>query len=139
MLVAHHSAWLLRYISPIVNNPGLRFIRSWLLNRSRVIASVGLPKTTFKASEGINNPTVLIVQKFSRDEAIQADSGVLQASYNVFMSTPRTSGINNRSRPIFLRQPDGQELVDEKGKRVRDDEIRYVAPKFLEWLAAHIT
>lgn len=121
----------------IVNNPGLQFIRSWLLNRSRVIASVGLPKTTFKASEGINNPTVLIVQKFSRDEAIQADSGVLQASYSVFMSTPRTSGINNRSKPIYLRQPDGQELVDEKGERVRDDEIRHVAPKFLEWLAAH--
>ena len=36
----------------ILNNPGLRFIRSWLLRRARLIASIDLPKTTFKASGG---------------------------------------------------------------------------------------
>ncbi len=119
----------------ILNNPGLQFIRSWLLKRSRVVASVGLPKTTFKASGGINNPTVLILQKFSYDEAMQADAGVLQSTYNVFMSTPRTSGINNRAKPIYLRKSDGYEVVDENKGRVRDDEIGGVSQKFQEWLA----
>jgi len=118
----------------IVNNPGLQFIRSWLLKRSRIVASVGLPKTTFKASGGINNPTVLIVRKFSPSDAQQADAGVLEANYNVFMSTPKTSGINNRTRPIYLRQPDGHEVVDEHGDRIRDDEIGGVVEKFQEWL-----
>ena len=118
----------------IVNNPGLQFIRSWLLKRSRIVASVGLPKTTFKASGGINNPTVLIVQKLSEEEAKRADSGVLQATYNVFMSTPRTSGINTRTKPIYMRQPDGQEVIDENGEKIRDDEIGGVVESFRNWL-----
>ena len=118
----------------IVNNPGLQFIRSWLLRRSRIIASVGLPKTTFKASGGINNPTVLIVRKLSPDEARQADSGVLPSTYNVFMSIPRTSGINNRTQPIYMRQPDGHEMVNDNGDKIRDDEIGGVVEKFREWL-----
>ena len=119
----------------IVNNPGLQFMRSWLLRRSRIVASVGLPKTTFAASGGINNPTVLITQKLSQHEAQQADSGILQATYNVFMSTPRTAGIDKRTKPIYLRQPDGQEIIDEDGNKTRDDEIGGVAEAFQKWLA----
>ena len=118
----------------IVNNPGLQFIRSWLLRRSRIVASVGLPKTTFAASGGIKNPTVLILQRLSRQEAQQADSGILQATYNVFLSTPRTAGIDNRTKPIYLRQADGQEIMDEHGEKIRDDEIRGVVECFRDWL-----
>lgn len=118
----------------IVNNPGLQFIRSWLLRRTRIVASVGLPKTTFAASKGINNPTVLIAQKLSPEEAKQADSGVLQATYNVFMSTPKSAGINSRALPIYLRHPDGREMVDDNGDRIRDDEINSVVDAFQQWL-----
>ena len=118
----------------IVNNPGLCFIRSWLLRRTRIVASIGLPKTTFAASKGINNPTVLVVQKLSSQEARQADAGVLQASYKVFMSTPKTAGVNNRAFPIFLRQPDGREVADDDGNRIRDDEVSGVADAFHRWL-----
>ena len=118
----------------IVNNPGLQFIRSWLLCRTRIVASVGLPKTTFAASKGINNPTVLIAQKLSPEEAMQADSGILQATYNVFMSTPKSAGINSRALPIYLRHPDGREMVDDNGDRIRDDEIDRVAHAFQRWL-----
>ena len=51
-----------------LNNPGLTFLRQWLLRRSRVIASIGLPKETFARNEGVNNPSVIIVQKFTRLE-----------------------------------------------------------------------
>ena len=118
----------------IVNNPGLHFIRSWLLRRTRIVASIGLPKTTFAASKGINNPTVLIAQKLSPQEAQQADSGVLQATYNVFISTPKTAGINSRAQSIYLRQPDGREMVDDSGDRIRDDEISGVIDAFNRWL-----
>ena len=52
----------------VLNNPGLTFLRQWLLRRSRVIASIGLPKETFARNEGVNNPSVIIVQKFTRLE-----------------------------------------------------------------------
>ena len=118
----------------IVNNPSLKFIRSWLLKRTRIVASVGLPKTTFAASEGIKNSTALIVQKFSRSEAENADAGVLQAPYEVFCSTPKSAGINQRANPVYRRQPDGQEIVDDRGERIRDDEISGVADAFRSWL-----
>lgn len=118
----------------IVNNPGLRFIRSWLLKRTRIVASVSLPKTTFAASEGINNPTVLIAKKLSPQEIRQAEAGVYQSSYNIFMSVPTTSGIDKRANPIYLKQPNGQEMVDENGDKIRDDEIGQVAELFGQWL-----
>ena len=117
----------------ILNNPGLRFIRSWLLRRSKLIASVDLPKTTFKTSGGVNNPSVLIVQKFSHQEAMQADKDVLDTAYEVFMTAPATAGIDNRSKPIYLRHPDGRERVDDDGNKLIDDEISSVARAFQEW------
>ena len=71
---------------------------------------------------------------FSREEAQQADAGILHATYNVFLSTPRTAGINSRTKPIYMRQPDGQEIADEHGEKIRDDEIRGVADQFRKWL-----
>src|SRR5260363_46591 len=56
----------------ILNKPGLRFLRSWLLKRGRLIASIDLPKETFSNSGGVNNPSVLIVQKFTKEQAQQA-------------------------------------------------------------------
>ncbi|MGP0591003.1 restriction endonuclease subunit M [Nitrospira sp. T9] len=117
----------------ILNNPGLRFIRSWLLRRSRLIASIDLPKTTFKASGGVNNPSVLLVQKLTREEAEQADKGIVDHIYQVFMAVPKTSGINNRAKAVYLRQPDGREKTTEKGDKIIDDQIAAVPEAFREW------
>ena len=76
----------------ILNNPGLRFIRSWLLNRSKIISSVDLPKTTFAANHGVQNPSLLIVQRFTSEDQNAAERGVIDKEYDVFMAAPRTSG-----------------------------------------------
>ena len=117
----------------ILNNPGLRFIRSWLLRRSRLIASVDLPKTTFKASGGVNNPSLLIVRKFTKEQVTQADSDIIDTAYNVFMATPQTAGINNRSTPVYLRHPDGREQLNDQGNKIIDDEITGVSGAFKAW------
>lgn len=117
----------------ILNNPGLRFIRSWLLSRSKLVASVDLPKTTFAASRGINNPSVLIVQRYSAREIRQAERGILDDQYQVFMATPQTSGTDNRVKPIYLRDPDGQERTMGDGQKIIDDEIAAVADAFRLW------
>ena len=122
----------------ILNNPSLRFIRSWLLRRSRLVASVSLPKTTFKASGGVNNPSLLLVQKFTDEQVHRAISGVIDGAYNVFMASPETSGINNRAKPVYLRHADGREQVDENGQRIEDDEIRSVPFVFQEWMQSQV-
>ena len=120
----------------ILNNPGLRFLRSWLLKRSRLIASIDLPKETFSVSGGVNNPSVLIVQKFSKAEMEQAEKNVVESEYSVFMSAPRTAGIDKRGKPIFLRHPDGREILDAAGDRIVDDEISVVVDRFKECQAS---
>ena len=120
----------------ILNNPGLRFIRSWLLRRARLVASIALPKTTFKASGGVNNPSLLLVQKFTPEEVAQANDGIIETDYQVFMSTPQTAGIDNRANPVYLRHPDGQERLDDDGRKIIDDEIAAVSDAFRRWVGA---
>ena len=122
----------------ILNNPGNRFIRSWLLRRSQLVAVVDLPTTTFAASKGINNPSVIIVRKFTRQEVQQGDAGVHEKAYDLFMANPKTAGINKRTKPIYLRHPDGREKTDEKGNRIRDDQIATVAGEFRRWVESTV-
>jgi type I restriction enzyme M protein len=119
----------------ILNNPGLRFLRSWLLSRGRIIASIDLPKETFSNSGGVNNPSVLIVQKFTKEQALRATAGIIEQNYMVFMATPATAGIDKRGKTIYLRHPDGREIEDENGTRFKDDQIAAVAQKFINWKA----
>ena len=118
----------------ILNNPGLRFIRSWLLHRSKIVASVDLPKTTFAANHGVKNPSLLIVQRFMSEDQSAAEKGVVDMDYDVFMTAPRTSGIDQRSNPIFLQHGDGSVKLDKHGNRIRNDEISTVPEAFTAWL-----
>ncbi|OGP87330.1 MAG: hypothetical protein A2031_06425 [Deltaproteobacteria bacterium RBG_19FT_COMBO_43_11] len=115
----------------ILNNPSLRFLRSWLLRRARIIASIDLPKETFSVSGGVNNPSVLIMQKFTKDQIQKAEAGIIDENSRVFMAAPRTAGIDKRGKQIFLRHPDGRELIDENGNRFLDDEISSVPDQFM--------
>ena len=117
----------------ILNNPGLRFLRSWLLKRARLIASIDLPKETFSVSGGVNNPSVPILQKFTHEQIQRANANIFDGDNMVFMSSPRMSGIDKRGKPIFLRHADGQEILDKNGNRSIDDEISVVAERFVEW------
>ena len=92
---------------------------------------------TFAARNGIKSPSVLIVQKLPPNEAQQVDASVLKAIYNVFMSTPHTSGtgIDNKEKPVYRRQPDGQEMMDGSSARIRDDEIGVVPRTFRDWIS----
>jgi type I restriction enzyme M protein len=121
----------------ILNNPGLRFLRSWLLRRARIVASIDLPKETFSVSGGVNNPSVLIVQKFTKEEVQRANANIIESSNMVFMAAPRTAGIDKRGKQIFLRHDDGRELTDDEGNRFLDDEISSIPEQFANWLKDH--
>lgn len=117
----------------ILNNPGLAFLRDWLIRRSRVIASIALPKETFGRNGGVNNPSVLIVQKFTHEEYLNADKGIIDTKGDVFMCAPATSGIDKRGGPVFLRHPTGEFILDESGERVVDDQIAMVPAAYELW------
>lgn len=116
----------------ILNNPGLRFIRRWLLRRSRIIATVDLPKETFAASGGVPNPSLLVVKKLSKEDARIAEAS--QEDYSVFMAIPKTAGVDKRGNPLYERTPEGYEILGEDQMPLVDDEIAHVADNFAEWV-----
>ena len=117
----------------ILNNPNAKEVRSWLLMRARLVAVIDLPSTTFAASKGLNNPSLVVAQRYSAEES-EAVEKHGPGSYEVFMATPKTSGVNKRAKPIYLRHADGQEKTTEDGHRIRDDEIGTVAESFARWV-----
>ncbi|TIH11636.1 restriction endonuclease subunit M [Marinifilum sp. JC120] len=117
----------------ILNNPGLAFLRDWLVKNSRIVASIDLPKETFGRNKGVNNPSVLIAQKFTKAEMRNAAENRIDTNYEVFMCTPKTSGINKRGNTVFLRHPNGEYILNEDGKRIPDDQISHVCSAFQDW------
>jgi len=115
----------------ILNNPGLHFIRSWLMRRARIVGSIDLPKETFAHSGGVPNPSVLVLQKLTPTEIKLAEAGAFD--YDVFMAIPKTAGIDKRGNPVYQRTPEGLDIEDENSKPILDDEISLVAPVFSRW------
>lgn len=116
----------------ILNNPGLRFIRRWLLQNARIVASVDLPKETFAEGGGVPNPSVLIAQKLTRQEIKLAQAGILD-EYNLFMAIPKTVGIDKRGNPVYLKTPKGFIVLDESNKPIINDDLPHVVSAFAEW------
>ncbi len=114
----------------ILTNPGLRFLREWLLRRSQIIASIALPKETFAQNEGVQNPSVLIVRKFSREQLRDVQRNLINTAYSVFMSAPTTCGQDRRGKRIYMSRPDGTLALDEKGLPISDDKVLGVAEVF---------
>lgn len=115
----------------ILNNPSLEFIRNWLFRRSRILASVDLPKETFADSGGVPNPSVLIVQRLTNEE-IRFAAGALDPN-DVFMAIPKTAGRTKRGDPVYLCTPEGQRVLDDDLKPIIDDELELVGPAFIAW------
>ncbi len=116
----------------ILNNPGLVFIRQWLLKRTRLIASVDLPKETFAEGGGVPNPSVLLAQRLTLEEEKLASAGALDM-YEIFMAIPETVGRDKRGVAVYRRTPEGNIALDESGYRAIDDDLPDVLTAFCEW------
>lgn len=116
----------------IANNPGLKFIRKWMLRNSRIVASVDLPKETFAEGGGVPNPSVLVMQRLTFEEAMLARAGTLDG-YEIFMSVPKSVGRDKRGSPVYVRTVHGQGVLDPSNKPILDDDLPKVVSDFVKW------
>ena len=116
----------------IANNPGLKFIRRWLLGETRLVASIDLPKETFAEGGGVPNPSVLIVQRLTSEEVRLVRAKALD-EYEVFMALPKTVGRDKRGNAVYHRTPEGHIVLDENGHPTKDDDLAVVASAFSDW------
>ncbi len=93
----------------ILGNPGLGYIRQWLLEKTQIIASVDLHEDAFQPGNGTQT-SVLIVRKKTHEEiAIEQRSGTIRP-YNIFMTMVEKVGHDRRGNTLFKRDEDGNEI-----------------------------
>lgn len=139
----------------ILGNPGLDYVRAWLFNKTRIIASVDLHADTFQPRNGTQT-SILILQKKTQNEIISEQEQRRFRPYNIFMAVVEKVGHDKRGNTIFKRDKSGEEIwVSEKSgasqtnqnkdgsvayyetesrTRIIDDQSKDVPFKFKEWM-----
>ena len=102
----------------ILGNPGLDFIRQWLLDRTRIVASIDLHVDTFKPRNGTQT-SVLIVQKKTPDEILGEQLSGAMRPYNIFMAVVDKVGHDQRGNTIFKRDEYGNEIWVPEPQEIR--------------------
>ncbi|NTW76907.1 MAG: N-6 DNA methylase [Syntrophaceae bacterium] len=137
----------------ILGNPALGYMRQWLLEQARVIASIDLHVDTFQPWTGVQT-SIVILQKKTQEERQEELRTRQMRPYNIFMAMVERVGHDKRGNPIFKRDIDGNEiLVPEQQKvvelgwtadgtttaktqslqKVLDDQSIHVPKVFAEW------
>jgi len=111
----------------ILSNPGLTWIREWILQKTYIIASVDLPVETFEPHTGTQTSILILKKKTPEQEKYSED-------YEIFMAIPEKVGHDRRGNKVFKTTPEGDIELDEKGEKVIDDHLFLVAEMFKEWI-----
>lgn len=107
----------------ILGAPGLEYIRTWLIHKAYIIASIDLHEDTFQPRNGTQT-SVLFLQKKTQDEIDKEEKSGQMKDYKIFMAMVDRIGHDRRGTPLFKRDKYGNEiLVPEENEVVELDEI----------------
>jgi len=140
----------------ILNNPSLAYIRYWLLRKTRIIASIDLPRETFQPDVGTKTSVLILEKKTIEDIVHEQQSGQI-LPYDVFMAIAENVGHDKRGKPVYRRTPEGEVLVANvekeivglvgkepfKGKTkvsvpVENDDLPVIMNAFRDWIKRKI-
>lgn len=107
----------------ILGSPGLGYIREWLIQNHRIIASIDLHADTFQPRNGTQTSVLFLQKKTPKQKDEEEKSGKM-ADYNIFMAMVEKIGHDKRGTPVFKRDKEGNEiLIPEKNNIYVFDEI----------------
>lgn len=133
----------------ILGNPGLGYVRQWILRHAQVLGSIDMHPDTFQPNVGVQT-SVLVVRRFYREEEIYCEPGTY-LDQEIFMAICEHVGHDKRGVTTYVRDDDGYPIVREQvsavtgivasegeaahasKERVVDDETMAIADAFLEW------
>jgi type I restriction enzyme M protein len=111
----------------ILSNPGLVWIRKWILLKSYVLASVDMPTETFEPHTGTQTSILILRKKYPEEQK-------LQKTYEIFMAIPEKVGYDRRGNPIYKLTDEGKIELDNRGQPVVEDHLPLVADLFRKWV-----
>ena len=138
----------------ILGAPGLLYVRQWIIQKCRIIASIDLHPDTFQPNNGTQTSVLLLQRKTEAEMIREARQGQL-SDYEIFMAELQAMGHDKRGNPVFKRNEEGEiilipeeevrpllmERQSDGGATVRqmrqikvmDDDTPLVAEDFLGW------
>ncbi len=136
----------------ILGAPGLGYVREWILRETRVLASIDMHPDTFQPHNSTQTSLLVLQRKSPEQIKLERAAGKKQ-DYRVFMALANHVGHDKRGNKTYVRDPDGNEMVETRRERVRevhdgtpvyreietqqkvvDDTTRQLAERFREWL-----
>jgi type I restriction enzyme M protein len=137
----------------ILGSPGLGYVREWILQQTRVLASIDLHADTFQPNVSVQT-SVLVLQ---RKTDLEIDTEILagkKTDYPVFMALANHIGHDKRGNKTYVRDKMGREVVEEvevlikeyeegrpiyrrqkTQRKVEDDNTLQIAQEFRNWLS----
>lgn len=137
----------------ILGSPGLGYIREWLIQNHRIIASIDLHADTFQPRNGTQTSVLFLQKKTAQQKDMEEKSGQM-ADYNIFMAMVEKIGHDKRGNPLFKRDFEGNEILapgadtvirldeisdgtktvsEERCHKVIDDQTTSVPDLFAQW------
>src|SRR5262249_21207976 len=101
----------------ILSNPGLSWLRRWVLRQAWILASVDLPREMFARSDTHTMTSLLVLQRFTREERDYVQKVGRPDEYEIFMAIAERVGWDLRGQPVYVRTAEGAEIL-EKRKRL---------------------
>lgn len=136
----------------ILNNPGLAYVRYWLLRRAQILAVADMHRDLFQPGNDTQTSMVLL-RRLSAEEVAEAEGPGLD--YPIFMAVAEKIGHDKRGSVIYRRTEDGSDALVKRVETVKeidqatgvevlrdmevterqiDDELPEVASAYLRWL-----
>jgi type I restriction enzyme M protein len=132
----------------ILGSPGLGYIRQWLLQETRIVASVDLHQDAFQPNTGVQT-SILLLQKKTSEEKQAEEASSVTTNYNVFMAIIEKVGHDKRGNTVYKRDDHGDEIlvdveeatpqddgtvkIEKRKEKVIDDQSVLVSKVFSEW------
>lgn len=136
----------------ILGSPGLGYVRQWLLENAKILASVDLHPDTFQPHVSVQTSVLVVERKSSTKVAVETAARELSL-YNVFMALAEHIGHDKRGNVTYVRDESGNEIVEEveetikqyedgrpvykvqrNQRKVVDDNTLQIAQAFRSWL-----
>lgn len=139
----------------ILGAPGLGHVREWILQQTRVLASVDLHGDTFQPHNSTQTSLLVLQRKPAQLIELEKAAG-RKNDYDVFLALANHIGHDKRGNRLYLRDADGNEIIVprkerrrelrdgvivvhefESREKVPDDTTRRIAARFRDWIAEH--
>jgi type I restriction enzyme M protein len=108
----------------IFNNYNEKYVRKFITNRSRILAVVGLHGNSFKPHTGTKT-SLLFLKKYAEDEKPK--------DYPIFFATSKLTFKNNSGEYVFLKDNDGNVILDENKNPVYQSDLSMIANAYENW------